>query len=323
MMTSLAISLLLLGTNFRVDLNELPRISDTEIFAAVRSDDIELVTKLIQSGAVVNARDTSARTPLFYVRSGKMVKLLTKMGATVDARSDTGATPLLEIAMTWGKTMPTMGIEPGDNQWWLLDVMGELVAAGASLEATQKSGANLPVYLGMNRWLAGYLVGFRRARSGSFESSMPQSETQASFDSALRAAILADDVWQVRRALQNGANPNAHVADHSATGQETATYPVVFAINPRYPEILRLMVVAGADPNSQHLGVYLVDRLARTPHMGGNLPTVEDNIAAVRMLALAGANITPDRFRPARNGEYLIEEPTSREIERLRRIITD
>lgn len=172
MMTSLAIGLLLHATNFRVDLSESPRISDIEIFAAVRSDDFELVTKLIQSGAVVNARDTSARTPLFYVRSGKMVKLLTKMGATVDARSDIGATPLLWFVMEWGRTVPSKGIQPGEDQWWLLDVMGELVAAGASLEATQKSGANMPVYLAMNQWLAGYLVGFRRARSDVPTSSV-------------------------------------------------------------------------------------------------------------------------------------------------------
>ncbi len=68
-----------------------------ELFAAVRGGDVELVEKLLKSGADVNVVNEELETPLHLAAGGGhlgLVELLIKHGADVNAQDSEGRTPL-------------------------------------------------------------------------------------------------------------------------------------------------------------------------------------------------------------------------------------
>jgi ankyrin repeat protein len=71
--------------------------------AAARKDGLEIVRRLLASGAAVNARDWRGATALRYALFGsaETVSALIRAGADVDARDNSGAT-VLSIALADG-----------------------------------------------------------------------------------------------------------------------------------------------------------------------------------------------------------------------------
>ncbi len=97
-----------------------------DLFAAVRSGDIEGVKALCRTGAPVGARDQDGMTPLHYAAfAGRtaIAQVLVACGANVNARDAIGLTPLHAAAYD-GRA----------------DVAALLLAHGATLEATNSGG---------------------------------------------------------------------------------------------------------------------------------------------------------------------------------------
>lgn len=81
-----------------------PPTPSEEIMAAARADDLAEVRRLLEAdGALLNARDSEARTPLHHAASGgsaAVVEFLLEEGAEVSPRDKGGVTPLERAALT-------------------------------------------------------------------------------------------------------------------------------------------------------------------------------------------------------------------------------
>src|SRR5215813_9291518 len=78
-----------------------------ELVTAIRNEDAQVVRKLLDNGADVNARDAEGNTPLIlasFYASPECVELLIEKGADVNAANKAGATALIRAATDYEKT---------------------------------------------------------------------------------------------------------------------------------------------------------------------------------------------------------------------------
>ena len=104
------------------------KVGDTRLHKAVRKNNWTAVSKLIDDGASVDARDENGRTPLHVAASNKnlgILKLLIKKGANLEAKNEHGRTPLFN-----------------SNDIYInkLEIAEELIAAGADANTTDNDG---------------------------------------------------------------------------------------------------------------------------------------------------------------------------------------
>lgn len=119
-------------------------------------------------------------------------------------------------------------------------------------------------------------------------------------------AIKRDDPKGVRELLLQGADPN--------TVQEGAA--AVFHVHPREYEILKLLFIAGADPNAEvrlhphgdasrpAVAYTFAETLCFAQFNGGNLPTSDELIRGLQLAVIAGAKLHQHAIeRPGTAGE--------------------
>lgn len=87
-----------------------------DLFGPVNADDLDGAKKLIKSGSDVNVLDENKNTPLHYVRSPAMIKLLLGAGANLG-------------------NFNSRGINPLHDAKWKVDLIREFIMAGADVNS--------------------------------------------------------------------------------------------------------------------------------------------------------------------------------------------
>jgi hypothetical protein len=108
------------GTLFNIGIKTF---KSTLLHAAVTIDNIEVVNFILSKGIDVNIRDEEGRTPLFYVKSDAMAKLLIEKGADINAKDKTGKdiiynllTPPNDWVIQGNKSGENYFIDKGDDR---------------------------------------------------------------------------------------------------------------------------------------------------------------------------------------------------------------
>lgn len=98
----------------------------SRLFEAAKTNDVETLRKLIDSGVDIETKDSNGLTPLMWAAKANSIdstKKLIAMGANIEARDKKGLTPLIWSA------------KEGSN-----DVTKILITVGASIEGKDKNG---------------------------------------------------------------------------------------------------------------------------------------------------------------------------------------
>lgn len=235
-------------------------LGETPVMTASRTGNLRTVQLLLDAGADVNASEYARnQTALMWAVSQghhAIVKTLLEHEADVSARSKerprlmhaegTNASQY-DQGIIWnrgGYTPLLFAARHGD-----IDSAKLLLTAGANIDDKAPTGASA-------------LVVSSHSGHGSFatwllnEGSNP-NQMDAGY-SALHAAILRGDKLLVEELLKHGANPNTRLETGTPirrTSQDWAINPALVSATPywlaafyREPEIMRLLVAAGADP---------------------------------------------------------------------------
>ena len=252
--------------------------------AAVHARDPAVITALVQAGADVNARDDSGHTPLHEAaRSGiaTVVRALLEEGAEVDARP-----------FRFDPWLSTGGLTPLHNATSNPDpeVAAALLEAGADLGS--RGG-----------WQNGTTL-HHAARSGNAAVAALLLEAGAHVNARTHrgltplheAARWSPDLLEVL--LEAGADVHArgwYGVTHSVDGNLTPLHIATYAN--RDPEIVTMLLAAGADPNGE---VPRADpsagRSAAAMHGKPGSPlrfaaARDDNLGVVEALLRAGADL--------------------------------
>jgi len=198
-----------------------------DLVTAIRNADAQLIRKLLDNGADVNARDAEGNTPLIlasFYASPECVALLIEKGADVNAANGAGATALVRAATSYEKARvlvaagahvrvrTALGNTPlilaarraGNSRTVQL-----LLERGAS--ATERNDAGIsPIISGA---ASGDLETMQTllgagAKANDFPKSNELKAAIAGFRTPLMWAAYYNDVWMVRLLLERGADPN-------------------------------------------------------------------------------------------------------------------
>ena len=140
-------------------LSQSPCLS-AEIHDAARRGDLQAVTKLLEQGVALDAKDKTGETPLLSASlagHADMVAILVKSGASTGSRNDRGLTPLHGAAYAGSLETVRLLVESGaavndaDNIFKVTplivaaeeghaDVISFLADHGADLEWTERAG---------------------------------------------------------------------------------------------------------------------------------------------------------------------------------------
>ena len=157
-----------------------PRAAD--LFTPIRNGDVQVVGKLLDDGADVNARNVEGDTALIlasFYATPECVELLIAKGADVNAANKAGATPLIRAATDYEKTRL-------------------LTAAGANVRVRSALG-NTPLILAARR------AGNCRTVQWLLERGADATERNDAGVSPILAGAASGDVETVRLLLDAGA----------------------------------------------------------------------------------------------------------------------
>jgi ankyrin repeat protein len=200
-----------------------------DLVTTIRKADAQVVRKLLDAGADVNACDAEGNTPLLlasFYASPKCVKLLIEKGADVNTANKAGVTPLIQAATSYDKTR-------------------SLVAAGAKVRVRTALG-NTPLILAARRAGNSRTVQLLLARGADV------TERNNVGVSAILAGAASGDLETVRLLLDAGAR----VDDFPTSKQPRATdlflgfrTPLMWAAYHNDVQMVRLLLDRKADPN--------------------------------------------------------------------------
>lgn len=178
--------------NSKADVERLENV--TALMVASRAGREEIVRRLSESGADVNAQTRQGGTALMYAASAgwpAVVRYLLRMGADVNHANRRGETALLlSIPAPW----------PQQDQERALDCVNQLLAAGASVNSRSADGATaLHAAIGRDQLAAVRLLLLRGAD--------PNLKGGTQDFSPLRHAIDAEAPGIALALLRAGANP--------------------------------------------------------------------------------------------------------------------
>jgi ankyrin repeat protein len=202
---------------------------EAELVTAIRNGDMQVVRKLLENGADLNARDAEGNTPLIlasFYASPQCVELLIDNGADVNSANKAGATALIRAATNFEKTRL-------------------LVDAGAKVRVRTALG-NTPLILAARR------AGNCGTVQLLLERGAKVTERSDAGVSPVLSAAASGDVETVRLLLDAGAKaddfPKLSVprAADIAAGMRT---PLMWAAYHNNVRMVRLFLEREADPN--------------------------------------------------------------------------
>jgi ankyrin repeat protein len=230
-----------------------------DLVTAIRNADAQVVRKLLDNGADVNACDAEGNTPLIlasFYASPECVALLIDRGAGVNAANKAGATALVRAATSYEKTRL-------------------LMAAGANVRVRTALG-NTPLVLAARR------AGNSRTVQLLLERGASATERNDAGASPVLAAAASGDAETVRLLLDAGAKVDDFPKwnDPRATAFAGLRAPLMWAAYHNDVPMIRLLLERGADPNqSTYFGTPLSHACWR------------DSVEAAELLIARGANV--------------------------------
>ena len=240
-----------------VDVNAIGSCNRTALSLAIQSGKISVIQTLLEAGADPNLPDETddgladssplmeAASTFFATNRGEMVRLLIQRGANVNQQENKGQTALMQ-ALAYSD----------------LDAIAALIEAGANLDIQDNDGntALMTAELRENTTVANLLK-----QVGASQTGLNAVE--------LLKAVGRSDIDSVRKLLQTDINVNARVGETTALCRASMK---------RHPEIIKLLVAAGADVNQRsHEGSF--NPLLYAAYYG--------DLESVRILLEAGADV--------------------------------
>jgi ankyrin repeat protein len=240
--------------------NRAPKPMAAELVTAIRNADEQLIRKLLDNGADVNARDAEGNTPLIlasFYASPECIELLIDQGADVNAANKAGATALIRAATDYEKTHL-------------------LVAAGANVRVRTALG-NTPLILAARR------PSNSRTVLLLLERGADAAERNDAGIGAVLAGAASGDVETVRLLLDAGANADEFPKSSASRATEIVARfrtPLMWAAYHNDVRMVRLLLERGADPNQP---TYFGNPLSHA--------CWSDGLEAAEMLIARGANV--------------------------------
>jgi ankyrin repeat protein len=230
-----------------------------DLVTAIRNADAQAVSKLLDDGADVNARDAEGNTPLIlasFYAGLECVELLIEKGADVNMANKAGATALVRAATNYEKTRL-------------------LVAAGAKVRVRTALG-NTPLLLAARR------AGNSRTVQMLLERDADATERNKAGISPILSSAASGDIETVRLLLDAGAKADYFPKSNDLRAAAFAGLrtPLMWAAYYDDVRMIRLLLEHGADPN-------------HSTYFGNPLSQAcwSDSVEAAKLLIARGANV--------------------------------
>jgi ankyrin repeat protein len=201
-----------------------------DLVTAIRNKDAQVVRKLIEDGADVNARDAEGNTPLIlasFYAGPKCVALLLEKGADANAANKVGVTALIRAATNYEKTCL-------------------LVDSGARVRVRTADLGNTPLILAARRAGNSRTVKLLLERGGS------ATERNNAGISPIISGAASGDLETVQILLEAGAKaddfPKSNDPGVTDIGAGLRT-PLMWAAYQNDVQMVRLLLDHGANPN--------------------------------------------------------------------------
>jgi ankyrin repeat protein len=304
---------------------------ETALMTATRTGIIEIVKALLESGADVNAREkTRNQTALMWAVAKQrqdVVRLLLAHGADVHARSrpvddyvirDKGGAK----ARLAGETIQRGGSTPLLFAARLGSVESAriLLDAGAGVNDTAPDGTSALL-------MAAYSGHVELAEFLLDRGAKPDAETAGY--TALHITALTGDMELVKALLAHGANPNVRLkkgtpvtrfgAEQVLTSSLAGATPLIIAARQGEPEIMRVLLAAGADPKvAMNDGTTLLmaaipDKKAKVSKGPGDPKSANHALDALRLALESGIDINGTNNA----GQTALEMAESKQLDEL------
>jgi ankyrin repeat protein len=212
----------------------------TPVHTAVDYGHEHVISTLVEHGAILAVRDDQGHTPLHLAVMERPfpppARLLVRFGAAVNIRDNAGNTPLHYAVDS--TVDPELGMVP-------------LLRYGADVDVANDNG-HTPLMYALSRFKG---EEEQRHLRMLVEASVnldlvirtPQSQT-----TLLVRAIETRNTMAIKLLLAHQADVHLAVEQHSA--RLTAIFHAAFCMDPEQPEIIKLLLDAGANPNERTKG---------------------------------------------------------------------
>ena len=274
------------------DANAALSSGETVLMTASRVGAEDVVSLLLGFGANVDAVGVRNQTALMWAvaqRHVEVVQVLVSSGANIHARSRTRTEVVKTSPEPWNPEY-VVDLEQGGYTPLLFAArVGDLDSAKVLVDAG--ADANDVAPYGTSATVVAAHSGHGSVARFLLENGADPDQMQAGY-SALHAAILHKDVTLVRALLDHGADPNANVRASTPVRRDA----VDFYLHPSYggatpfwlaarfsaPEIMELLIAAGADARRSHFPIYWPGSLS----VRGNRELVEEGETTALMAAV-------------------------------------